>query len=106
MWAAAIGRYLVGQVTEIRLLAHLARLRWAKSLISTLIAAAPKLVLHEYPNVADQMWVACQLGASLEPDVGLVGVVCDDQCRVGAGVSVVHTPCGWNRTPWSPWVGG
>ena len=44
--AAAIGHNLAGQVIEIRLLAHLARLRWAKSLISALIATAWALVAN------------------------------------------------------------
>jgi len=58
-----MGRYLVGQVTEIRLLAHLARLRWAKSLISTLIAAVPALVANNQANLAD---VTCAVSVSTQ----------------------------------------
>ena len=93
MWAAAIGDYLVGQVIEIRLLAHLARLRWAKSLISTLIATAWALVANNYANLAD---VACAVRrvSRVEADTSTVGGDGDDWCSVGVGVPVVHSPCG------------
>jgi len=62
------GRYLAGQVTEIRLLAHLARLRWAKSLISTLIAAALLLVANNQANLADVTCAATRVN-TVEDDV-------------------------------------
>jgi len=61
----------VGQVTEIRLLAHLARLRWAKTLISTLITAALLLVANNHANLADATLAVTRVN-TVEDDVGQV----------------------------------